>query len=374
MLLVSPFAKLSALDLQNYEGGDNPILLWLFIAGVVLIAVGATAWILYMKWREARIWEMCQERELSLEEYGFLRSFAKKFHERDFTTLITKKSAFDRFLNKVSHHYESISMTSDDLASEATLLEIIRTKLGFPHNYKDKRLRSSRALPVNHPLTITFSDKGTKRGFTFHSKVIVNNEFFLGITPPDNEIGKETFESKKLPLTVMLTRENDAEYFYGSNLVRVLSYPKAIWIVRHSDKLDRGAEHRRLDLPAKITISEADGESSADHQITIVHLNRDGARFRFNEQSVEPSTPSSALLMLKSGEESQLVRVQIAEKLRRDNERYFRIQFKDLSEEQSLWLNRFAHSLRETPDASASLMKSTKNKSASKPAASSIKE
>ena len=374
MLLFSLLAKITAADLQDYEGGDNPILLYAFIVGVLLLAAGGIGWVLYIRWREARIWSMCQDRELSFEEYGFLRSFAKRFHEYDFTTLITKRSAFDKFLNKVAHHYESVNMTLDDMGRETTLLQVIRTKLGFGHSYKDKRLNSSRALPLNHPITVTFSDKGTKRAFTFHSKIVATNEFFLGLAPPESEIGKETFESKKLPLSIALTRENDAEYFYESNLVRVVSYPTPLWFVRHSDKLNRGAEHRTLDLPATVTIAENNGEGSSDHKITIVHLNKEGARFRFADQSVCAPTPSSALLALKSADDSQLLRVQITEKLRREDEQYFRIQFKSLSDEQTLWLNRFAHSLREKPDSAASLKKSASSRPAAKQATTSTNE
>lgn len=361
----SPFdqSPIRADQLQDYTGGTNQILIWLAVSiGIFLLTAGIT-WIIYQKWRYQQFFALCQEKGLSTAEYGLLSDFAKKFYEKDLLSLVTKKASFDKLISQIAHHYKGKNLCLETLEEENTLIQNIRSTLGFIHNYSEKKLLSTRALPINHPITVLLTDQQKRRtDIKFLSSIEYSNNFYIGITPPEQSIKNSLDEKARLPFLLSFIRENDAEYIFDSHLISVVDHPKQMWILAHNDKLQKGESQRRVELPGILTVADDDQEASVDYKIVIDQLARDGCQFHSKSQNFHLHPPFSGLISFSFNEKSETLRAQVNKTVRRGDQLYYRAQFKTIEKDQLLRLQRIVHALKARPEPIASLPKNMEKK------------
>jgi len=335
--------------LKNYGGGTNPILFDAFITLIILSIPLSLGWVLWKKLQRIRFFQTCYMMDLTAEERGFLANFIKRFHVKNPSTAISNKNNFDRFINRVAHHIENWNLSESDIAKEAQFLKTIRKKFGFSHRYSDPCLVSSRALLINHPIIVTFLDPQTKRKFSFNTKVIHVDDFFLGLTAPEVDVNRAAFENKKLGLNISFTRENDAHYHFDSRLVRIVSHPDPMWYIRHSCDVSRGDKHRLISVPAKLMLRKSGQEENpTEKDITITTLTGDGGRFSFNDTSTTLNTPAGALLNIDIEGNKLMLRSTVTDIIKKKNGPYYRLRFSNLKKEQRLILARYIRNLQES--------------------------
>jgi hypothetical protein len=235
------------------SGGDNPLLVFLLIGLMGVIALNVLFYIAYQLYKAMKFTKICNKVGLIGDEIGALRSFIARFHYPNPIFLLVRKSYFDGFMNQVAHVVYTSKAAEKEIFVESQFFAKIREKLGFSHSYGEKKLISSRALLKNFPLQVHFRDNNLDYTFTFQAKIIENYEFFLVIEPPDDEdMRKFILRKPKAPLDVQFIRENDSEYFFNSYLVRSSSIYEQKWVIQHSAQLLKGDSQKAIHINLSI--------------------------------------------------------------------------------------------------------------------------
>jgi hypothetical protein len=331
--------------LRNYQGGSDSNIPQIIITLIILGALTTGGWFLWQRYIIMRFHRACAA-AMNPEEQGFVKSFIARFHIKDPIGVLSHRNQFDSFMNRVAHHYENADLSEEDLFVEAKAFKEIRKKLHLKHDYHHPTLISSRALPVNHPISVSYFDSETRRRFTFESKVVINHDFFLGIQPPDLASHREISGQQKQSLQIMFIRERDAQYHFESAGVRLVDYPIPMWYIRHSSSLHRGEPHVRLSLPANLILPQ-DDESSLEYPVTVSTLNEEGCRFLFNDTANKLSLPSSALVNVAVGTSSLMLRGMVHSTIRRKNNEYYSLGFGELDKEQRVTIRHYLNQVRE---------------------------
>ncbi|MBB64307.1 MAG: hypothetical protein CMO81_04515 [Waddliaceae bacterium] len=254
--------------LKNYDGGTNPILVVIFLILLCFIILCGIAYLVWEALKILKFNKVCTQSHLTGEEIGFLRTFIRRLHIKHPLKVLTKRSEYDSFMNKVSHYYESLNLSEEDLLPDVQAFSKIRQKLSFTHKFRSKRLSSSRAIPVGHNLQITHYDLESKSLTAFKSKILQNNDFYINISPPPGDYDVEMFlkPGSKQRLEVCFRRPKEPEYLFDSMLIRTSTNPRPMWYIRHSDTLSKGDPLKKLDIPGSVLITHADSSETEDEE------------------------------------------------------------------------------------------------------------
>jgi len=330
------------LALTPYKGGASPIVLYLLIGFAVLAMIAASVVFVLSRYKFVEFEHICQRARLTREEVGFLKDFLGRFHIDKQIEPLTDIRYFDAFVNRVAHHYESAHLSEEDLLREMTELRSIRTKLGLTHDFKDKPLKTSRAIPEGHPLSITYHDSETNNSFSFSSTVIHNNDFFLGIEPPPADISTYVFNHDKPAIQVSFARTIDAEYVFDSVVVRPVNHPETMWYVRHAKRLIRGETQKMLLIPATIMFTkENHTHEFEEFAITIKTLNNRDVTFTLRDptDTLEPDT--GILLNFEAEGKSFAWGGLITDTIHHHTELVYRAEFRSVPDEDNLIMLKF---------------------------------
>ena len=286
-------------DIPNYHGkeGSAPILVFNIL--LVIIFSSIIAYFAWLQYKKSQFEKICKDSNLSNREIGLLRGFSQRFHIENPLDLLTSQGQFNSLVNSVAHHLEHSELLEEDLNAEAELFYSIRNKLNFKSSFNSKNIYSSRSFPPGHPITITYFDRETKNKITFTSKVLHNNDLYLGIQPPKKSSNRDFLQQKKLGLQITLHKDSDAEYHFDSCLSHIVNIPKHMWYLRHSDSLTRGEEFQILNLSSTLMLKNQDeGLPIQEHNTIIKTLTRSDCTFTFNDSTIAVPPNSQVLITI----------------------------------------------------------------------------
>ena len=337
-----PSCLFAEVVLKDYHGGTNPILIILALALVIVLILMAIGMSLYRVYRGIQFNRICSNSKMSSHEIGTLRTFLRRMHIKEPLDVVTKKSRFDLFMNRVAHYYEKISLSEEDLHREQSVFAAMREKLNLPHTFKKKRLFTSRALPRDYPLSVLVKDPLTLNVFHFQSSVLDNNELYLGITPPSDELRAELDIGGRVEIALSFIRERDAEYLWESHLIRPVDYPETMWYIAHSPILTRGTIQEPVNHPALIMLQQSDDEGRVDEfNVTLYNLTNTGCTFRCDDARHPFDTGPRVLISFELPNGSFTLRGSVVNIIKRKGEFLYRIQFEKLKDEDNISLLRF---------------------------------
>ncbi len=315
---------------SNYEGGTNPLLIYLFVLSTIGIGtaiIGYTAWEIFKKIKFVRI---CTKARITGEEQGILRSFFRRTQYPNPLIALLRKSAYDKFVNEVGYLISTSEATDDDLEYDIHIFNSIRTKLGLKHSYRFKKLHSSRSLPKFHPIVVTFYDPVTKNSFHFDSKVLENNDLFLGISVPPLEIDNILMKQNKAPLEISFIRENDAEFHFDTRLYKKILSPELKLYLQHSALLARGNPQVPLEIPATL-ISHA-ANNVEEQAATIELLNNKNCTFILDDENSTCEKESSIILNFKLNGKNLSLQGTITQIHTKKGQTFYRLSYPSIDE------------------------------------------
>lgn len=249
--------------LRDYEGGSDPILIYLFVCFLSISFIAASWWGLSKAMRIMRFHRICSAAKISREEIGCLKSHFRRMHIHDPLDIAMRRKAFDQLMNHIAHYYESLNIEEATLPKELQPFVCIREKLGFIHTPQESHLESTRSLPLGLPLGVIMSDGGTGQLITFHTKVVSNNDFFLGIAPPEIDLGKRFYE-RPIELAITFQRGKQREYSFQSRFIRLLHSPNKQIYIQHSQEFHKASIQKAPEKPAELMVTVDEDSSRAD--------------------------------------------------------------------------------------------------------------
>lgn len=333
---------LSRMTLTNYGGGDNPLLIYLALAGLILlglIGLGIAVKKLLDQYQLHRILTLA---ELSNQEIGLLRGNFRRLRQKAPLQTVTSIGAWDRFLNRLAHHYGSQSITEEALLRDIDTFGNIRLKLGLKHVFNKKRLLSSRALPLKYPVTIIYTDSDSNETFRLSTKVVANNEFYLGIIPPEDQVAITIAREHKARFDISFQREKGNSYSFATRFIRSVNHPQTMWYIPHSDQLRKTKQANHLQIPGNLLVSSAtEGATDEELNVNISVLDLETCVVESKETSESISPADYSLLSFDLDGSPLSLRGHIAQTLVQNDKQLIRINFSDLSEEERRALVRF---------------------------------
>ncbi len=266
-------------QLRDYHGSTSQIntialiLIAIFLIGLV---ISYFLW-LYYGWLKFN--QICTSSKLSGEEVGALRSWVRLFKVKRPIDLFTHLPKFDEFVSKIAHECEFRSMSEEEGRSLSTVFSSIRGKLNFGHAFQAGKVLSSRALPVDYKVNISFKDQSGV-AVSFASQVVASEELFLTIAPPPSrDIEKQILSIKKAAIEINFTRNKDAEYNFLSNMIYIEEKTR-YWRVRHSDRLMSNPLPPTVHIPGTILYTVDEGsDKTLEERVTIKLLYNQGCTF-----------------------------------------------------------------------------------------------
>jgi hypothetical protein len=319
------------LALKDYSGGTNPLLVYLFFSLITLFitgSLGIVAWKIYKRLKFHRI---CSSAGLDGEESGLIQSFIRLFHIADPLRVLQKKSHYDFFANQVGHHFGNMEISAEDLQHEISVFNSIREKLGFQHDFNLRKLVSSRALPEGVQLVVTFYDRETKNYMSFQSKVIENNDLFMGIAMPSDDMKEDLMKIRKASLEISFVRARDAEYHFESRIFCEVTKKTTFLYVSHARTLTRGNVYNPLNIPATIMYYDAAGVK--EHKIVIEVINNKNCVIYPIDESVIFHKKASALINFSVQGAGMSLQGKIAQIILRGEKRLYRMEFNDVADD-----------------------------------------
>lgn len=327
--------------ISNYGGGENPLLQFLFFAALFLALLSIGIFALWEIYKRIKFNGLCKDAGLSGEEIGVLKSFLRRFKVKEPLLAIMRRKNFDDFSAKVAHHFGNSEISEEDLLYEVAIFNSIREKLGLQHNFRTKNLTSSRALPEDLPLIITYFDKTTNNKLEFSCNVYKNSDLFLGVSPPqDEELIQHLRETRKPQLEVTFVRERDADYHFDSTVYKYLSSPEEYFLLQHSTNLTQGQLHKPMNLPATVIYHTKD--SVEEYEAIIDHLDSKHCAFYLDNQKVKLHKTSSALINTTIKDQTLAIQASITKLVRRGDKILHRAELKNLNEDTCKLLLQFA--------------------------------
>lgn len=284
--------------IDDYKGEDNYLILYLLISFFILLFAGTIGVYLYSRYKELEFIRICKQAELTDQELRHFEKFLKRMHmHHQKIKIITDIRHFNVFIARLAHYHESSFISEADLLAESDLFNSIRKKLDFKHHFNEHPLINTRSMALKYPLNISFDDPKTGTTISFHARVRYNNEFFLGINPPDPEIAQQVYNQLKPELKVSFIRNEDAEYLFDSFLVRKVTHPETMWYIRHTGRLVRLPMAKNLEIPATIMLSQEDSKGGySEFEATIQTLDKKSATFILRDPTTTLQPNTSILL------------------------------------------------------------------------------
>lgn len=255
------------LKLADYKGGDDPLLIYLAAGLLIALCLSGFVWLCWQAYKQWKLQRLCQQLGFSGDELGLLKGFMRRLHVKKRLETVTQQRQFDLFVNRVAHHYSNRPLTEEALIRDIDTFGNIRLKLDLKHHFRQPKINSSRALPLKYPLDIIYTDDETKETFRMQSKVIANNEFYLGVIPPDSEIAKGLPHAKNPRLQVAFQRERGALYSFDSRFVRLVNHPQTMWYISHGDTLRKSRQATQLQIPGNLIVCGDEDECSVQYEL-----------------------------------------------------------------------------------------------------------
>ena len=338
--------------MKNYSGGDNPLVAIIFLVLISFLILTGIVYLIIQAYNIFQFNRICTQSKLTGEEIGFIRTFINRLHIKQPLDIVSRRVSYDTFVNSVAHFYESQNISEEDLLHETQLFDRVREKLNFKHKYKRKNILSSRALPENHPVFITYINRETKQIYTFDSHVILNSDFYLGIAPPTEELDPDIVDLNQAQpiLEVCFRRPQDDEYLFDSTLVRPVTFPKNLWYIRHSERIVKGDPMKQLDIPGTIMITHAEDcpnsdtnnlEEAAELSVSIQALNNRACLFKLSDENLSLTPHMRILLTFEVNKSPLTIRAEIKDKVSSKKGTLYQSTYKDLAQEDFLSITSF---------------------------------
>jgi len=345
-----------------YSGGESSVVQILIIFGLLLVVLTVAAYFVLNYLKVLKFQKQCGEKGLTNVEIGFIGDFLTRFHSKQELELLQKKWVWDDFANRIAHHYESLKLSEEDLINEAKTFDSIREKLGFVHSIDDKNLISSRTLPINYPISATYVDPNTGNTHTFHTKIIQNNDFCIGIQFPEKTILEQITIKNKDKINLAFARDDDGEYHFKTQFIRAVNYPQLMWYFRHSEKLNKSAAQKSLKIPATIMFINNDNEENIKEYVASIHsLNSKECTFTIKEDPENLTKEQGFLINFQSDDTSFCWGGAITNQVHSPKQIYYRSQFKNVNPQESLELAQFLKNITKQKNNSSSKKKSLTN-------------
>lgn len=325
------------------SGGDNPLLVFIFIGILGLIGLNVLFYIGFQIFKSYKFTKICENAGLESDEIGSLRSYIARFHYPNPLFLLIKRSYFDGFMNQVAHVVYTSRSSEKENFIESQFFASIRAKLGFEHDFGEKQLTSSRALLRNFPMQVHFRDNNLDYTFTFQTKIIENYEFFLVVEPPDDEdMRKFIIRKAKAPLDIQFVRDNDSEYFFNTYLVRSSTIYDKKWVIQHSSQLIKGDPQKANHINLSVLCGGFQEFEVKESQGKIVLLTKKEVRFLVEE---DLNLPKGATILMTFDLMGTPVSFQgTVEKVTdRGGKKQFKMPLKGLTEDMRLLITKFLY-------------------------------
>lgn len=326
--------------IPNYEGGDNPLLIYLTFAAFALFLLTLLAYSLWEMYKKSKFQQICNMLHVNSDEIGTIQNFIKKFRIKDPLALLLKRYVYDAFIYDCANHFGNLEISDEEIRYEIDRFAAIREKLKFDHSYNRRKINSSRALPVDHAIIVKYYDPTTRNTLSYSGKVIENNEFFLGITVPKKEILDDLMAQKKPLLEVSFIREHDAEYYFESMIYRYNKHPKHCLFIIHSTSLQHGIQQKPLDIEASIMCQSSAGVG--DLEVILELIDQNGCSFYPVDESVTIKEDASVILNCNLDGNNLSLQATINQVLIKNGRQSYGMPFTSLTEEVKKQLLHFA--------------------------------
>ena len=333
--------------IEGYKGGTNPILLFLIFALLFAILLSICVYISIRVFRRIKFKKLIENDLFEKRERALFRSYVDRLRIYDPIPIFLDRQSFDSFVDSISHLHEVSKTSHNSALEESSVFTSMREKLGFIHNFDSKRIiKSTRSIPVGYPVTLSWSSSATNSMNNYYTTVQENTEFFIAVSPPSDVRQRETVvEGMKTEFDVSFARKGDAQYFFYSHLIRMITQPEPMWLIFHSHELSRAPMLSPLRIPAILmyTKKAASGKEDVyEYSVTLGTVNNQGCLFLEEpEKPLELQIRDVVIVNFTIEEKSLSCRASISNILEVSKGRLFQVLFSGLSEEDSQFLVNF---------------------------------
>ncbi len=252
-----------AWSLQDYQGGENPLLIYLFIACALLAFAIFLRRALGTRKRAQAFYQACKEKNLPEEGQAVFIRYMKKNKEPLSPELLTNRIWYDKFLNRLALHafFSQDPLVKKDLQA---LIKIRETLFPFP---EDGKIVSSRQIPEGSSLTLSCYQERTSSYVDLPATLIDNQEVGLQVSVQEH-VGVTDVKAHG-PLRVFY---NDPAKMKGMHFESYLMHKDEIhekWMIQHSYFIEK-EEEKELNIPATFMIRAQ--EEVVEKPITILRL------------------------------------------------------------------------------------------------------
>ena len=258
-----------AFKFTNYKGGENPILIYIFVI-CVIIGLGASIWVYYKRWSLRRhFFSLCADKKLTKSQVEVFVHFMKVHKIPLSPQILTNRVHFDKFINSVGYHliavHESRSLADKDLS----ILVDLRKSL-FPTGGQETS--TSRFLKVGASLFISFYDEKKGAYSKFKSSILENTDCGLKVSVEELPGIGQVLE--KSPLSVQFREGSMMQVkAFESYLMRKETKENQInWLVQHSYFV-KNELLKEMNIPGKLYIAEAGGVKEVSVTLRTLGMN-----------------------------------------------------------------------------------------------------
>jgi hypothetical protein len=274
-MIPKQFLMVANFELKDYTGGTNPLLIYLFFFIIGLLITAAIVRIGIEIWKKNQFRLRALSSGLTFDEMSRLNNLLDRLHVTKRLETITQIHEFDNFIHRISKIYEGMILTDDRLIDEIAAFSSIRNKLGMRHLCRNAELKNTLCLPVGQKISLKYLDRDTDLPFHFHSAILENNDFYLGIAPPERQISKELFGQASPQVEVSWVGDNQITYIFQSKFVRFMQGDKEMWFIQHSKEIEKMEGKGSLKIPGTfMPIKDDSGALFSEYPTTITNLNQ----------------------------------------------------------------------------------------------------
>ncbi len=267
---------LFAQAISNYQGGSNPLLIIIAIILLAVAVLSSLAYAVFSLYKKSRCTRMLESDLFTGRERGFLRSYFRRLKIHEPLEILSERIQYDGFVNDVAHLYEVTEVPIDVMREEGRVFHGVRKTLLLKHSFFDPILSSTRALPQNYLVAITFLDENSGKFHHLSATVSENREFFLALSVPDDPVLDDLIRDMgKLELTLEFSRRKDAQYHATSHLIRVVGEHDKIWMVSHSKKIGRSPLRPPLNIAGSMLIA-GNNDEVFEYPVKVANVNNLG--------------------------------------------------------------------------------------------------
>jgi hypothetical protein len=258
-----------AFKLTNYKGGDNPILIYIFVI-CVIIGLGASIWVYYKRWSLRRhFYSLCADKKLTSSQVEVFVHFMQMHKIPLSPQILTNRVHFDKFINSVGYHiiavHESQSLADQDLS----ILIDLRKSL-FPT--RGKEVSTSRCLKAGASLLISFFDEKKGTYSRFNSSILENTDCGLKVSVEEVPGVGQVIE--KNPLSIQF-REGSMMHLkvFESYLMRKeMKENQITWLIQHSYFV-KNESRKEINISGKLYIAKTDVVEEISVTLTTLEMN-----------------------------------------------------------------------------------------------------